>query len=205
MPAFRPDYFEHGVYHIYNRGVAKLPTFLGPDDYHDFQDIVRNFLIGFPVKKDANLLSPNQAILPVTYKADPQSNGLFKPLLDVIGYCLMPNHFHLLIQLMKPEGEMQRPNGRFASFYTLPELVRRVCITYSHKFNRRHKREGALFQGRFKVKVVPNDEDVLQVIRYIHLNPVVAGLVTSPDHWVYSDYHIYATHGSMRTFYTLKT
>ena len=57
MPIYRPKYYEHGVYHIYNRGVAKLPTFLHDDDYHDFQDILRYLAIGFPLQKDANLLS----------------------------------------------------------------------------------------------------------------------------------------------------
>lgn len=207
MPAFRPEYFENGVYHVYNRGVAKLPTFIGPDDYHDFQDILRYFLIGFPVptQKYANLPDPGSQDLPVTYKADPQSNGLFKPLVDIIGYCLMPNHFHLLVQLKNPDGEIKKPNGRFAYFHTLPELIRRVGITYSHKFNRRHKREGALFQGRFKVKHIPSDPDLLQVIRYIHLNPVVASLVQKPAQWAYSDYQNYATPGSMRTFQVTNT
>lgn len=199
MPIHRPEYFEHGVYHIYNRGVAKLPMFLNADDYHDFQDILRYLIKGFPQQKDANL-PKSKADLPVTYKADHMSNGLFRPLLDLIAYCLMPNHFHLLIQVKQPTGKIQKSDGRFASFCSIPEFLRRACNTYSHKFNRLHGREGALFQGRFKIKHIPSDPDVLQVARYIHLNPVVSSLVTKPERWLFCDYHEYLISGSMRTF-----
>ncbi len=217
MPVFRPQYYESGVYHIYNRGVAKLPTFLDSEDYHSFTDILRYFVKGFPLQslqKYANLPVPKavqRPDLPVTYKADPLSNGLFKPLVDVIGYCLMPNHFHLLVQLKQLKGGVPKPDGRFAYFQTISELVRRLGITYSHKFNKRHNREGALFQGRYKIKHIPADPDVLQVIRYIHLNPVVAGIVVKPEHWLFSDFRAYTTVGvdggdrSMRTFQVTKT
>lgn len=187
MPVHRPDFFEGGVYHIYNRGVAKLPTFLQEEDYSDFQDIMCYFLIGFPTaRKDAIL--PGE--WPVTYKADPVSNGLFQKYIDLCAYCLMPNHFHLLVQVKNPEGQVER-DGRIASFHTVPEFVRRLCITYGHKFNKRHGREGAVFQGRFKVKHIPGDSDVLQVVRYIHSNPVVSDLVRRPQEWKYSDYSYY--------------
>lgn len=202
MSIYRPDYFEGGVYHIYNRGVAKLPTFFSVDDYHDFQDILRYLLIGFPTRKDAILptLPTAKPSLPVTYKADPLSNGLFHPLLDLLAYCLMPNHFHLLVQVKVPVGETKQSDGSIASFLSVSEFMRRLCITYSHKFNRRNKREGVVFQGRFKVKHVPNDKDVLQVSRYIHLNPVLAHLVTKPEEWLFSDCHTYITPGSLPYF-----
>lgn len=205
MPIYRPDYFEDGVYHIYNRGVAKLPTFLTDDCYHDFQDILRYLLIGFPVKKDANLPSSpvEKDHLPVTYRADPQSNGLFRPLIDLLAYCLMPNHFHLLIQLKQTEGRLKSTDGRMRTFQPISELVRRLCITYSHKFNYRHRREGAVFQGRFRIKNVPGDPDVVQVARYIHLNPVPE-LVASPEQWLFGDYHVYASPGSLEKFQITK-
>ena len=190
MPVYRPEYTEHGVYHIYNRGVAKIATFLQNDDYKDFQDIIRYLLIGFPSQKDANLPRDTN-ILPVTYKADPLSNGLFRPSIDLIAYCLMPNHFHLIVQIKQVTGSMKRADGRIASFYTIPEFIRRLCITYSHKFNKQQSREGAVFQGRFKIKYIPDDSSVLQVCRYAHINPVVANLVTKPEQWLFSDYHTY--------------
>lgn len=201
MPIHRPDYFEHGVYHVYNRGVAKLPIFFRPNDYQDFQDILKYLLKGFPIKKDAILPSPkDKPYLPVTYKADPLSNGLFRTSVDLIAYCLMPNHFHLLFQVKQPNIELKKPDGRIASFRALPELVRRLCITYGHKFNNRYQRTGAVYEGRFKVKNIPNDPDFLQVARYIHINPVVAGLVKKPEQWSYSDYKDHVFSGRMRSF-----
>ena len=188
MPIYRPDYFEHGVYHIYNRGVAKLPTFLDEVDYRDFQDILRYLLIGFPTKKDPNLPLLS---LPVTYRADPFSNGLFRSLMNLVAYCLMPNHFHLLVQLKLPIGQKELFNGRFGSFQTIPEFMKLLCITYGMKFNRRHLREGSVFQGRYKIKHISTDADVLQVSRYIHINPVIASLVKLPEDWLFSDYHTY--------------
>lgn len=198
MPIVRPDYFEGGVYHIYNRGVAKLPTFLSVDDYLDFQDIFRYLLVGFPTQKDP-ILPKDKLPLPVTYKADPLSNGLFLSLLDLLAYCLMPNHFHLLVQIKIPIGEIKE-DGRIRSFQSISEFMRRLCITYSHKFNHRNKREGAVFQGKFKIKHVPNDKDMVQVSRYIHLNPVNAGLVIKPEQWLFSDYHTYIMPGSLAHF-----
>jgi len=201
MPLRRPDYIEQGVYHVYNRGVARLPIFLHADDYNDFRDILTYLLKGIPSKKDAILPVPkDKPYLPVTYKADPLSNGLFRSSVDLIAYCLMPNHFHLLFQVKKVEVKVEKPAGRIASFQALPELVRRLCITYGHKFNSRYRRTGAVYQGRFRVKPVPNDSNLLQVARYIHLNPVVAGLVKKPEQWPNSDYHDYVLSGRIASF-----
>ena len=190
MSYSRPEYAEHHVFHIYNRGVAKLPIFINDEDYKDFQDIIRYLLIGFPSQKDANLPRDTN-LLPVTYKADPLSNGLFRSLIDLIAHCLMPNHFHLIVQIKQATGSMKRVDGRIASFYSVPEFIRRLCITYGHKFNGRNSREGAVFQGRFKIKHIPDDSSVLQVCRYIHINPVVANLVQKPEEWRFSDYRQY--------------
>lgn len=203
MPVIRPEYFEDGAYHIYNRGVAKLPTFLSDDDYHDCLDILRYLLIGFPVvRKVPNLPRPvgeDKPHLPVTYKADPQGNGLFRNSIHVLAICLMPNHFHLLIQLKKIEGRLKLDHGRFRTFQPIPEFMKRLCITYAHKFNHRHQREGAVFQGRYKIKPIPDDKDVIQVARYIHTNPSPE-LVPKPHQWKFSDYHVYINPGSLSRY-----
>lgn len=98
----------------------------------------------------------------------------------VHGYCLMSNHFHLLVET--PRGDlsagMRSVNGRYAQF-----------------FNRRHGRRGHLFEGRFKAIVVQKDEHLLELCRYIVLNPVRAGLVERPEQWQWSSYRATAGHG----------
>lgn len=88
-------------------------------------------------------------------------------------YCLMSNHFHLLI-------ETPRPN--------LSLGMRQLNGVYTQRFNRRHKRAGHLFQGRFKAILVERDSYLLELCRYIVLNPVRVHLVTSADQYPWSSY-----------------
>jgi putative transposase len=81
-----------------------------------------------------------------------QQNGL-----RVHGYCLMPNHYHLLVET--PRGNLCRSIGWLQT-------------TYSIRFNRRHRRSGHLFQGRFKAHLVEADSYAMELLRYVHLNPV---------------------------------
>ena len=72
--------------------------------------------------------------------------------------------------------------------------MKRVGITYSHKFNHDYQRIGPLFQGRYKVKEIDSDERVMHVARYIHINPTMVGLVNKPEAWHWSninDYYLF--------------
>lgn len=77
--------------------------------------------------------------------------------LRVHGYCLMPNHYHLLVET--PRGNLSRAIGWLQTTYTI-------------RFNRRYRRSGHLFQGRFKAHVVEADGYAMELLRYVHLNPV---------------------------------
>ena len=94
--------------------------------------------------------------------------------LSVIAYCLMPNHYHFLL----------RPDEDGA----LPRFVQRLFNSYAQAFNRQQGRSGTLFEARAKSVLVDTDEYVLHLCRYIHLNPVRAGLVAHPGEWPYSNY-----------------
>ena len=94
--------------------------------------------------------------------------------LSVIAYCLMPNHYHFLL---RPEVDG-----------TLPRFIQRLFSSYTQAFNKQQGRSGTLFEGRAKSVLVDTDEYVLHLCRYIHLNPVGAGLVAHPGEWPYSSY-----------------
>src|SRR3990167_2118946 len=201
------EFGENCVYHIYNRGAFKLPIFHSPDDYHDFQYILRYLLVGFPIGEVSQTSRSKPLIeklhLPISYNADPQSNGLFKSYLQLLAYSLMPNHFHLLIRLLNPDGQLKRSSGSLRNFTPVTEFIKRLLITYAHKFNYRNNHQGTLFQGRTKIKHVDSDEYVVQVARYIHLNASSARLVKQPELWPYSDYQLYyfpKDLGSLRNF-----
>ncbi|MFH1460756.1 MAG: transposase [Candidatus Omnitrophota bacterium] len=88
-------------------------------------------------------------------------------------YCLMDNHYHLVVET--PEGNLSR-------------AMRHINGVYTQSFNRKHKRVGHVFQGRYKAMLVDRDEYLLEVIRYVVLNPVRAGLVKSAEKWQWSSY-----------------
>lgn len=81
-------------------------------------------------------------------------------------WTLMPNHVHLVIQTQR--GDLSR-------------VMRRLNTGYAMRFNRSYERKGYLFQNRFRSRIVSGDADLIGLIRYVHLNPVEAGLVASPD------------------------
>lgn len=83
--------------------------------------------------------------------------------LEIISYCLMPNHFHLLVKQVIDHG--------------IVKCLNNFSNSYTRYFNIRHDRVGPLFQGRFKAVRIETDEQLLQVSRYIHLNPVASSLI----------------------------
>lgn len=94
--------------------------------------------------------------------------------LTVIAYCLMPNHYHFLF---RPEED-----GAVSPF------LQRLFNSYTQAFNKQQGRSGTLFEGRPKCVLVDTDAYVIHLCRYIHLNPVEAGLVAHPGDWPYSNY-----------------
>ena len=98
-------------------------------------------------------------------------------LATVIAYCLMPTHYHFLVQL-KIENFGRR-------------VMQPFTVSYTKAINKQEGRVGSLFQGPFKAKEVNSDGYLQQLTRYIHLNPVVANYVDTPADWAYSSYQDY--------------
>ncbi|MGD8633384.1 MAG: transposase [Anaerolineales bacterium] len=94
--------------------------------------------------------------------------------IPILAYCLMPNHYHLVVYQSGDE-----PAGK---------LVQLVCNSYSKAFNSLMNRTGTLFQGRYRAKHVTSQSYLERVCAYVHANPVVAGLVPEPEYWPYSDF-----------------
>ena len=94
----------------------------------------------------------------------------------VHAYCLMPNHVHLLVE---------------SSHEPLAKFMQGLQQSYSQYFNLRHRKSGHVFQGRYKAIVCQKDEYLLQLVRYIHLNPVRSGMVKEPEQYLYSGHRAY--------------
>ena len=101
------------------------------------------------------------------------------PVLDVVAYCLMPTHYHLVVRIKTTETpEVSRAMMRFS-------------VSYTKAINKRHDRVGSVFQGAFQAKRVDNDAYLTHLSRYIHLNPMLAGYGAVPEEWEFSSYPEY--------------
>lgn len=96
----------------------------------------------------------------------------------IYAYCCMNTHYHILLQT--PQGNLSR-------------VMRHLDGLYAQRFNHMRGRGGPLFRGRYKAILVDADAYLLQVVRYIHLNPVEAGLVTDPTAYAWSSHRLYGT------------
>jgi putative transposase len=94
----------------------------------------------------------------------------------IAAFCLMPNHYHLLIQT--PDANLSR-------------FMRHVDGVYTQRFNRSQKFDGSLFRGRYKAVLVEADTYLLELVRYIHSNPLRAGLVSRLDRYAWSSHKAY--------------
>jgi putative transposase len=92
---------------------------------------------------------------------------------SILAYCLMPNHFHLMLQ--------QREGGSISRF------IQTTFNAYVQAYNRMENHCGTIFEGSAKKILVESDEYAVQLVAYIHENPVVAGLVVNPEEWKFSD------------------
>lgn len=105
---------------------------------------------------------------------------------DIYAYCLLPNHFHLLLRFKNIEGinvedEHQSLMKNFGDFLN----------SYAKAFNKKYNRKGALFLNAVKRKKISDEKYLLKVLHYIHNNPVNHGFVNKIDQWKHSSYNSY--------------
>ncbi len=129
------------IYHVYNRGIRKLPIFHDESDRHKFLDFLKRSNREYPFRLHA--------------------------------YCLMSNHFHLLIQTLD---------------HSLSKTMHLFKTLFSGWFNYKYGTVGPVFQSRFHSIPVQKDAYFTTVARYIHLNPVRAGMVERPEDYLWSDF-----------------
>jgi putative transposase len=133
-----------GYYHVFNRGNNKELIFLDQQDFLNFLKRLRIVL---------NLLpTPN-----IRQRGALRVRPLPKNSFSILAYCLMPNHFHFLIQQV--------------SNVMIGELIKKVCVSYAMYFNRKYNRVGNIFQDTFKAKEILNDSYLTYLSAYIHNNP----------------------------------
>lgn len=144
MPGKNIDkqFVEHSFYHVYNRGLNKQDVFNDDDDYRVFMNLLKRNLGAETKINKRGWVYPNN------------HGGL-----ELLSYCLMPNHFHLLIYT--------KDNPRL-----LTELMRSVIATYVMYFNKKTDRKGRLFEQHYRAIRITSDKYLWHISRYIHLNPL---------------------------------
>lgn len=145
-------------YHIYNRGNGKQNIFYNPEDYTFFISRLKSNL--YPSDDDSSRIQ----------KLPPDSFSL-------VAYCLMPNHYHLLIRQNK-----DIPTSK---------LISKVCTSYGKFLNKKYDKVGHLFQDHFKQVNVSNNKYLIWLSCYIHDNPKSAGLVNKPYDYKWSSFKFY--------------
>lgn len=171
MPGRVIPFATDEVYHVFNRGVEKRETFRQPRDYQRFLQTVNYYRHGGRKPKFSTLNKTQFAIF------NPSPNRL---LVEILCYCLLPNHFHLLLRQKKDKG--------------ISIFLSQLCNSYTRYFNTKHKRVGALFQGTFKAVLIEDDQQLVHISRYIHLNPLLAKVTPQLDSYKWSSWSEYMSY-----------
>ncbi len=138
-------------YHIYNRGTEKRAIFIESKDYKRFKILL--YLCNSSEPVDMHSVFRSGSTIPGIFKKDRGDT-----LVDIGAYCLMPNHFHILIREKIENG--------------ISKFTKKLLTAYSMYFNNKNTRKGTLFEGSFQAKHVDSDIYLKYLFAYIHLNPV---------------------------------
>lgn len=155
------QYVGGGYYHLYNRGVEKRIIFLDEQDYSVFLGYLKEYLM----PKDTENLKDILSSVNSTWKERDKALKLLKlnnfyGEISLLAFCLMPNHFHLLIKQNNLDS--------------IDKFMQSLLTRYTMFFNRKHKRVGVLFQDAYKAVLVTNDNQLLHLTRYIHKQSLVS-------------------------------
>ncbi|MEK7459847.1 MAG: transposase [Patescibacteria group bacterium] len=165
------NFLPGNIYHIYNRGNNKEKIFFDEQDYKAFLFRL-GLVLGF-TQEELN----QEKLLAMPYsriRITDMKKGDFK----LHCFCLMPNHFHLLIEQIKD--------------IPISKLLSKLCTSYSRYLNKKHKRIGHIFQDTFKSVYIENNEQLMWASSYIHMNPVKDKLVKNPKNYKWTSYNDYA-------------
>jgi putative transposase len=159
----RPPFETESFYHVFNRGVAKQPTFVTKRDFNQALLCKEYYqCLKPPIKlvryKDLTETEKTKVRLGMEFG---------EKLVEIVCFVFMPNHFHFLLKQLSDGGI-----SKFMSLFT---------NSYTKYFNKANNRVGPVFQGVFKSVLVESEQQILHLSRYIHLNPYTASIVSKSE------------------------
>ncbi len=157
----------NGICHVYNRGVDKRQVFLDRTYYARFLDVVEHTLnFDWPFSRFIHRLENAENAEERCHVKTLLENYRCKPPVELISFCLMPNHYHFVFKQLVKDG--------------VSKFMQRVGIAFTKYFNIRNERTGSLFESGFKSVPVETEKQLVYVVRYQHVNPFSLGL-KSPE------------------------
>ena len=165
-------------YHVYNRGNSKQKIFNSNEDYERFIKLL--YLANGTNSLDLRLIKESETEFFNFTKGESQ--------VAIGAYCLMPNHFHILLTPLTDTG--------------VANFMKKLATAYSMYFNTKYHRTGTLFEGRYKSEHISEDTYLKYIFAYIHLNPIKlfqsdwreVGLHDVPSAQTFLDTYIYSSH-----------
>jgi len=169
MPIRKNPLVTDEIYHIFNRSIAGYQIFNSSKNYSRFMETLIYYTYAIQDCKYSEFKKTN---IPISLQ-----NISNVKLINIIAYCIMPTHFHLIVKQLSDNG--------------ISKAINLAQLSYSKYFNKINNRKGPLWESRFKNVRVENDDYLLHLTRYIHLNPVSSDIVSFPEEWEYSSYREY--------------
>ncbi|HLB95653.1 MAG TPA: transposase [Patescibacteria group bacterium] len=164
------------VYHVFNRSIADYQIFNTSGDYLRMMQLLKYYQVETS-RKFSDFIALKGALkvdLNIFLERTVREK---EKIVQIIAYCLMPTHIHLILKQLVDEG--------------ISKYYGNILNSYSRYFNTKHDRKGPLWEGKFKNVLVDTDEQLLHLTRYLHLNPVTAFLVDRPEEWSLSSFNEY--------------
>jgi putative transposase len=169
------------IYHVCTRSIAGFIVFNNENEYARAQLAMQYFRLLKRPMSFSKFLSINCSVDSCPHQIN-ELNQSTRMLVRIIAYCFMPTHIHLLVEELIDDG--------------LARYMSNLLNSYARYFNIKHRRKGPLWESRFNRVDVNDDDQLLHLTRYIHLNPVTAYLVDKPEQWAFSSYGEYIQNGS---------
>lgn len=168
---------EGETYHVFSRSIANFNILNSMADYQRMLYLIKYFQLQKTPTKFSYFIALKSvqqfgffSYLDSITENDPKS-------VQIIAYCLMPTHLHFILKQLSSKG--------------VSEFMSNVLNSYSRYFNTKHRRKGPLWESKFQNVRIENDEQLIHLTRYLHLNPVTAHLTEQPQDWQYSSYKEY--------------
>jgi putative transposase len=157
-------------YHIYNRGVDKRDVFLDISDYERFllsMNLLNDERDGLMLRwRDIKRADPRVQLLDFQ-----ELNSRKNPAVEIVAYCLNPNHYHFILRQLRDNG--------------IERFMQKLSTSYTNYFNVKCRRTGSLFQGRYKSVHINSNEYLLYLSAYVNMNNFIHGYSKKND-WPYS-------------------